>query len=98
MSERASKKALSERVFGRDVVVVPRTKDKYGRTFRHVLVDGRDVNLQMLEEGMAWHQKKYDRNARLARAEEDARAAKKGLWADREAVPPWEWRASEKRR
>jgi endonuclease YncB( thermonuclease family) len=49
----ASKKALSEKVFGKDVVVIPKTKDKYGRTVGHVMIDGRDVNLEMLEEGMA---------------------------------------------
>ena len=63
----ASKKSLSEKVFGKDVVVIPKTKDKYGRTVGHILIDGRDVNLEMLEEGMAWHYKHYDRNARLAR-------------------------------
>jgi endonuclease YncB( thermonuclease family) len=92
----ASKKALSEKVFGKDVVVIAKTKDKYGRTVGHVLVDGRDANLLMLEEGMAWHYKHYDHNARLARAEEEARAAKKGLWGDREPVPPWEWRKTKR--
>ena len=28
--------------------------------------------------------------------ERDARAAHRGLWADKAPVPPWEWRASEK--
>ena len=27
-----------------------------------------------------------------------ARAAHRGLWADKAPVPPWEWRASEKGR
>ncbi len=94
----ASKKALSEKVFGKDVVVVPKTKDRYGRTVGHVLIDGRDVNLEMLEAGMAWHYKKYDRNAQLARAEEEAREGKRGLWVDGDAVSPWEWRKEHKRR
>ena len=94
----ASKKALSEKVFGKDVVVIPKTKDKYGRTVGHILIDGRDVNLLMLEEGMAWHYKHYDHNARLARAEEEARAAKNGLWSDGDPVPPWEWRKEHQHR
>ena len=94
----ASKKALSEKVFGKDVVVIVKTKDKYGRTVGHILIDGRDVNLMMLEEGMAWHYKHYDRNARLARAEDEARAAKKGLWSDGDPVPPWEWRKEHQHR
>ena len=91
----ASKKALSEKVFGKDVVVIAKTKDKYGRTVGHVMIDGRDVNLEMLEEGMAWHYEKYDHNKRLREAEQSARAANKGLWTDGDAVPPWDWRASE---
>jgi len=94
----ASKKALSEKVFGKNITVIPKTKDKYGRTVGHILIDGRDVNLLMLEEGMARHYKKYDHNARLARAEEEARAAKKGLWADQDPVPPWDWRKEHQHR
>jgi hypothetical protein len=30
--------------------------------------------------------------------ERDARAAGRGLWANKAPVPPWEWRASEKGR
>jgi len=92
----ASKRALSEKVFGKDVVMVPKTKDRYGRTVGHVMVEGRDVNLAMLEAGMAWHYEHYDHNKRLAEAENPARAAKKGLWADGNALPPWEWRKSMK--
>jgi endonuclease YncB( thermonuclease family) len=73
----ASKKALSEKVFGKDVVVIRKTTDKYGRTVGHVLLAKRDVNLEMLEEGMAWHYEKYDHNKRLGEAQEQARMAKR---------------------
>jgi len=46
-------------------VVIAKTKDKYGRIVGHVMIDGRDVNLEMLKEGMAWHYEKYDHNNRL---------------------------------
>ena len=94
----ASKRALSGKVFGKDVVVIAKTRDKYGRTVGHVMVEGRDMNLEMLEEGMAWHYEKYDHNKRLREAEQGARTAKKGLWSDVNAVPPWEWRKSKKQR
>jgi endonuclease YncB( thermonuclease family) len=92
----ASKRALSGKVFGKDIVVIAKTRDKYGRTVGHVMLDGRDVNLEMLEEGMAWHYEKYDHNTRLRVAEQAARAAKLGLWQDGTSVPPWEWRKSQK--
>jgi endonuclease YncB( thermonuclease family) len=85
----ASKKALSEKVFGKDVVVIPKTKDKYGRTVGHVMIDGRDMNLEMLEEGMAWHYAEYDHNKRLREAEQSSWAASKEPWTVWDAVPPW---------
>ena len=94
----ASKKALSEKVFGKDVVVIAKTRDKYGRTVGHVLIDGRDVNLEMLEQGMAWHYEKYDHNKRMREAEQSARATGRGLWADQEPVPPWDWRKERQHR
>lgn len=91
-----SKQALSGKVFGKQVVVHRKTIDRYGRTIGHVLVDGRDVNLELLEEGMAWHYKHFDRNRRLAAAEEAARAAAKGLWSEPAPVAPWDWRQRRK--
>lgn len=94
----AAKKALSEKVFGKDVVVIAKTRDKYGRTVGHVLVDNRDVNLELLEEGAVWHYKEYDHNKRLREAEQSARDARKGLWRDAHPMPPWEWRKTQKER
>ena len=90
----ASRKALSEKVFGKMVEVIVKTKDRYGRTVGHVLLDKRDMNLEMLEEGMAWHYAHYDHNKRLAEAEKVARANSVGLWSDPNPVAPWDWRAS----
>jgi endonuclease YncB( thermonuclease family) len=88
----AAKRALSEMVFGKDVIVYKKKDDRWGRTVGHVIVDGMDTNLAMLEAGMAWHYKQFDQNRRLAEEERQARAAKRGLWRDAEPVPPWEWR------
>ena len=90
----ASRKALSDKVFGKQVEVIVKTKDRYGRTVGHVLLDKRDMNLEMLEEGMAWHYAHYDHNKRLAEAEKEARGDRVGLWSDTNPVAPWDWRAS----
>jgi endonuclease YncB( thermonuclease family) len=95
---RASKAALSDLVFGKDVVVYEKSKDRWGRTVGHVLVDGKDTNLEMLRAGMAWHYKKYDQNRRLAAVEEEAKSAKVGLWRDPNSIPPWEWRKTKRTR
>lgn len=71
-------------------------QDKYGRTLARLVVEGQDVDAAMIREGLAWHYAKYDHTPALAAAEREARAARRSLWADRDPVPPWEWRASEK--
>lgn len=49
----ASKKALSELVFGKQVTIVTKKHDRYGRTIGHVIVDGGDVNLLTRADAVA---------------------------------------------
>jgi len=72
--------------------------DRYKRTLAHVTVGDIEVDAQMIATGYAWHYKQYDHTAALEAAERNARAAKRGLWADGDAVPPWEWRKGERGR
>jgi endonuclease YncB( thermonuclease family) len=92
----AAKKALSGKVFGKVVRVEWRDKDKYGRTLGHVHVDGRHVNLELVQEGMAWHYKEYNSDKALADAETKAREAKRGLWSIANPIPPWDFRHGQK--
>ena len=73
-------------------------KDRYGREVCAVFVGLRDVGLEQIRGGMAWHYKAYQHEQptqeRLvyAQEEENARASGIGLWKDAKPVPPWEWR------
>lgn len=97
-----SKESLSALVFNKAVSVKDSKRDKYGRTVGKILADGVDANLEQVKAGMAWHYKKYqseqtaDDRSIYARAEEDARAGKLGLWLDAEPTPPWDWRKQQK--
>ena len=93
-----SKARLGELVAGKDVVVDWKEKDKYGRIVGQVHQGSLDVNLQMVKEGLAWHYKKYSKSEDLSRAEAEAKAGKKGLWADPNPVPPWEFRSGQKKK
>jgi endonuclease YncB( thermonuclease family) len=90
-----SRDHLRQLVLRREVVVHDQGKDKYGRTLARLEVDGKDVAGQMVAEGLAWHYVRYSDDQQLARAEREAKAAARGLWADREPMPPWEWRKAE---
>ncbi len=93
-----SKQSLSSMVYGKDVSVVWNKRDRYGRILGRVHGLGGDVNLAQIRAGMAWHYKHYakdqpaaEREA-YAQAENAARQAERGLWSDKNPVPPWEWR------
>lgn len=94
----AARRALSTEAFGKEASANCPKTDKYGRKVCVVTVGGRDVGLALVEAGAAWHFKAFAKEqspsdrGRYARAEEAARRRQAGLWADPEAVPPWEWR------
>ena len=98
-----SKQSLSEMVFGRDVTVVYQKTDQYGRLVGKILLDGRDINLEQIKAGMAWHYKEYQREQTsedrelYAAAEEEAHTARRGLWQDSDPVEPSAFRKEEKR-
>lgn len=94
-----SRERLSELAFGKQVEVVVRDTDRYGRTVGRVWADGVDVNAVMVRDGAAWVYRRYSQDEGLRRAEDEARAARRGLWGlpEAERTPPWEWRAAERR-
>ncbi len=91
-----SKEALSEKVFAKEVVVSWKEKDRYQRVLGEIHLGKRHINQEMVKEGMAWHYKQYDKSNSLADAEREAKAQRLGLWADKEPIPPWEFRKLEK--
>lgn len=94
----ASKLALSDAVFGRQVSIEWVKRDRYNRIIGKVLVAGHDAGLQQLRTGMAWHYKQYQGEQmpidriEYAAAESTAKTARRGLWRDAAPTPPWEWR------
>ncbi len=91
-----SKEALSEVVADKTVTVKKTGTDKYKRTLGILILEDVDVNAKLIEDGWAWHFTKYNDEERLAKLEESARRAKRGLWADDNPLAPWEYRARQK--
>lgn len=88
-----AKQVASDLMFGKQVQVTTKERDRYGRVVGSVSVDGVDVNREMVSAGMAWWYRRYaPGNTALERAEESARAARRGLWASPAPIPPWEFR------
>ena len=88
-----AKQALSGQVFGKDVTVNSSGEDRYGRTLGEIIVGGESVNVWLVRGGWAWWYELYaPDDTQLRDAQQEARQAGRGLWADPKPVPPWEWR------
>jgi endonuclease YncB( thermonuclease family) len=89
-----SKRALSKRVFGKDVRVNDVDRDRYGRIVGEVYADNACVGCELVREGNAWVYRKNTDDPVLYQLEAEARAARRGIWGlpESQQVPPWEWR------
>jgi endonuclease YncB( thermonuclease family) len=89
-----AKEFTANLAFGEIVTVEPRGRDRYARVIGVVrLPDGRVLNSELVRFGLAWWFRKYaPRDRELERLENEARTARRGLWADSEPMAPWEWR------
>ena len=95
-----AKRYTSEMAFGNEVEIRIKTTDRYGRIVGEVILpDGNSLNKELVYVGLAWWYRRYAPNDRTLKAlEAGARAAKRGLWADKNPIPPWEWRRGERGR
>jgi micrococcal nuclease len=94
-----AKQATSALVFGKIAEVEPLDVDRYGRAVALVTVGGTLVNQELIRQGLAWVYTRYCKRpdcSKWKRLEAEARAARRGLWADSHPVPPWEFRRQEK--
>ena len=90
-----AKQFTSKMVFGKVVEIHRMDTDRYGRTVALVSVDKQLLNKELVKAGLAWVYDRYCsepiceswRNFQLR-----ARMDKRGLWADPDRIPPWEYR------
>ncbi len=77
-----AKQFTSKLVFGKTVTVQALDRDRYGRTVGVVLLpDGRSLNHELVRAGLAWMYRRYTNDQSLSDLEEEARVARRGLWA-----------------
>ncbi len=93
-----AKKATSDLAFGHTVTVRPIEKGRYGRTVaKVVLPNGNILNHELVKDGWCWWYREYaPQDTDLEASEQWARMKNKGLWIDKEPVPPWEYRKAKR--
>lgn len=92
-----SKQALSDLIFGKEVIIKSAGIDRYKRTLGTIYAGEQDINLEMVKSGMAWVYTQYAKDQAYFNAEKEAKNKKIGLWSQGDPVEPWEWRKSTKK-
>jgi micrococcal nuclease len=89
-----AKEFAANLVFAKEVRVRVRGIDRYKRTLGEIVTpDGRNLGHELLRAGLARWYVQFAKNERgLADLEQEARTARRGLWSESGAMPPWEWR------
>lgn len=88
-----SRQALASFVFRKPTTVHKQGVDRYGRVIGVLVVDGVNVNAQMVHQGLAWVYTQYNKDSTLVELQQDAKARKAGLWTDPDPIAPWDYRA-----
>ena len=98
-----SKQHLSDLVYKKEVRVQVVDVDRYKRHVEVVFLGDQNVNQAQVEAGFAWVYRQFVKNIPkpMAKAffdaESSAKANKAGLWADKNPLPPWEWRRAQRK-
>ena len=90
-----SKRTLMYKIMGRQVSAEIIDIDQYKRAVAVIRYAGRDINREMVAEGMAWAYRQYLQGtyeSEYIGAESRARSKRSGIWRDANPQPPWEFR------
>lgn len=97
-----AKQTLSNYIYKKVVTVEYKKYDKYKRIVGKVTLDGHDICLQMIHDGMAWHYIEFEREQSKTdrefyrEAEDSAKEIKVGLWQDNTSIKPSKFRSLQK--
>ncbi|MCD1116974.1 thermonuclease family protein [Chryseobacterium turcicum] len=94
-----AKQFASDLCFGKKVKLSTGwKKDRNKRLLAEIILsNGKNLNKELVKNGLAWHYKKYSKDNSYDDLEKYARKLKVGLWNDKTPTAPWEWRKSRKK-
>jgi endonuclease YncB( thermonuclease family) len=83
-----ARQALADMVQGKPAVLQTRGRDVHGRVLGALSVDEQDVSLRLVQDGHAWSTRSRWDQGPLVKQERMARALRRGLHAQADAVMP----------
>lgn len=89
-----AKQVLSQMVFKKQVRLEISGYDRYNRLLAEVWEGGRNINLSLVEQGMAWAY--LSTKQEYNRAQSFAQKQRTGLWQDKHPISPHDWRTNKR--
>ena len=87
-----AKQFTSKEILGKTVEIKIKNFDKYGRTVGYILYENKNLSLELLKNGLAWHYKYYSKDKAMSLLENEAKKNKIGLWIQKNPINPYKWR------
>ncbi|WP_439479015.1 thermonuclease family protein [Chryseobacterium aquaticum] len=92
-----AKQFTSSQVFGKNVTFYRVGKDRYRRTVAKIFYDNEKyLSAEIIKAGFGWWYYKASKNFKLKDVEILAKKKKLGLWSDKNAIAPWDFRKMKK--
>lgn len=91
-----SQENLAKLVVGKTVRLKQTDVDGFGRLIGVVFLDEKNINQAQVRDGCAWRYIRFDKPGAYTAAEKEAREKRRGLWAAKNPIPPWEFVKKEK--
>jgi micrococcal nuclease len=92
----AATRALHNRILGQSVSLGVVDRDRDQLLVAVVFLSDENINAWMVKQGHAWAYRGFNQDADYCVWENAARSLRRGLWADKHWVAPWDWRMSQR--
>ncbi|MDX1828751.1 MAG: thermonuclease family protein [Lutibacter sp.] len=88
-----AKQFVSDYIFGKTVNVISNgKKDRWGRLIAVIKFEGKNINKELVKNGLAMHFKKYSKDNSYNLLEQKAKSDKIGIWSQQNVIAPWIFR------
>ncbi|GAA4149398.1 thermonuclease family protein [Chryseobacterium ginsenosidimutans] len=94
-----AKQFTSSQIFGKTVIFYRTGKDRYKRTVAKIFYGNEKyLSAEIIKAGFGWWYFKASKNIKLQEFQNQAKTNKLGLWADENAMSPWDFRESKRKK
>lgn len=87
-----ARQSLAGLVMNRQVQVISRAIDVYGRMIADVRIGNINLSHEQVRLGMAWESSRFHNHQELITLLREAQSSRRGLWAGEQMIEPSQWR------